>query len=152
MKRIQRKREKGWQMPKDAIYVGRPSKWGNPVKLEGDQLYVHAGHRRKLLDPWVLLEGYGNNMDAVLTIYHNLLIGARFSNPDLNYWSKKLHGRIVNDIEDFIGKKYIVCWCGPKEKCHADILLKIIEKRIKSYTREKHNIDIAKKIYKKESK
>lgn len=29
-KRIQRKRTKGWRMPKDAVYVGRPTKWGNP--------------------------------------------------------------------------------------------------------------------------
>lgn len=29
-KRIQRKRTKGWKMPKNTVYVGRPSKWGNP--------------------------------------------------------------------------------------------------------------------------
>ena len=36
MKRIQRKRNKGWRMPKNAIYVGRPTKWGNPFSLYGD--------------------------------------------------------------------------------------------------------------------
>jgi len=30
MKRIQRKRVKGWRMPPNTVYVGRPSKWGNP--------------------------------------------------------------------------------------------------------------------------
>ncbi len=29
-KRIQRKRTKGWRMPAGAVYVGRPTKWGNP--------------------------------------------------------------------------------------------------------------------------
>ena len=29
-KRIQRKRTKGWQMPPNCVYVGRPTKWGNP--------------------------------------------------------------------------------------------------------------------------
>lgn len=29
-KRIQRKRAKGWRMPEGAIYVGRPTRWGNP--------------------------------------------------------------------------------------------------------------------------
>lgn len=29
-KRIQRKRTKGWRMPEGAVYVGRPTKWGNP--------------------------------------------------------------------------------------------------------------------------
>ena len=32
-KRIQRKRTKGWRMPDGAVYVGRPTKWGNPFKM-----------------------------------------------------------------------------------------------------------------------
>lgn len=27
--RIQRKRSKGWRMPENTVYVGRPTKWGN---------------------------------------------------------------------------------------------------------------------------
>lgn len=29
-RRIQRKRTKGWKMPPNTVYVGRPTKWGNP--------------------------------------------------------------------------------------------------------------------------
>ena len=29
-KRIQRKRTKSWRKPEGAVYVGRPTKWGNP--------------------------------------------------------------------------------------------------------------------------
>lgn len=32
MKRIQRKRIKGWKMPENTVYVGRPTKYGNPYK------------------------------------------------------------------------------------------------------------------------
>lgn len=32
-KRIQRKRSKGWKMPENTVYVGRPTKWGNPFKV-----------------------------------------------------------------------------------------------------------------------
>ena len=35
-KRIQRKRTKGWRMPENTVYVGRPTKWGNPFKV-GDK-------------------------------------------------------------------------------------------------------------------
>lgn len=40
--RIQRKRTRGWKMPPNTVYVGRPSKWGNPVvhpcsKVAADQ-------------------------------------------------------------------------------------------------------------------
>jgi hypothetical protein len=31
--RIQRKRTKGWKMPTNTVYVGRPTKWGNPYPL-----------------------------------------------------------------------------------------------------------------------
>jgi hypothetical protein len=31
--RIQRKRTKGWKMPKNTVYVGRPTKWGNPFPV-----------------------------------------------------------------------------------------------------------------------
>lgn len=33
MKRIQRKRTKGWRMPENTVYIGRGSKWGNPYKV-----------------------------------------------------------------------------------------------------------------------
>ena len=29
-RRIQRKRTRGWRMPEGVVYVGRPSRWGNP--------------------------------------------------------------------------------------------------------------------------
>ena len=28
--RVQRRRTKGWRMPPNTIYVGRPTKWANP--------------------------------------------------------------------------------------------------------------------------
>lgn len=32
-KRVQRKRVKGWRMPANTVYVGRPTKWGNPYPI-----------------------------------------------------------------------------------------------------------------------
>ncbi|RKY69337.1 MAG: hypothetical protein DRQ02_01370 [Candidatus Latescibacterota bacterium] len=36
--RIQRKRNRGWRMPANTIYVGRPTRWGNPfhVGMQGN--------------------------------------------------------------------------------------------------------------------
>ena len=31
--RIKVKRQKGWRLPEDAVFVGRPTKWGNPYRL-----------------------------------------------------------------------------------------------------------------------
>jgi hypothetical protein len=46
--RIQRKRAKGWRMPAGAVYVGRPTVWGNPF----------AVHQRMLWTPAVVVELY----------------------------------------------------------------------------------------------
>lgn len=31
--RVQRRRSRGWRMPAGVVYVGRPSRWGNPYPL-----------------------------------------------------------------------------------------------------------------------
>jgi hypothetical protein len=31
--RIQRQRTNGWRMPANAVYVGRPTRWGNPFPV-----------------------------------------------------------------------------------------------------------------------
>ena len=31
--RIYRQRRKGWRMPEGAVYVGRPTPWGNPYSM-----------------------------------------------------------------------------------------------------------------------
>ncbi len=33
--RIQRRRAAGWRMPEGAVYVGRPTRWGNPFPHNG---------------------------------------------------------------------------------------------------------------------
>lgn len=32
--RIQLRRAKGWRLPADAVHVARPSRWGNPYRIE----------------------------------------------------------------------------------------------------------------------
>jgi len=118
MKRIQRKRTKGWKMPDNAVYVGRPTKWGNPFKLRGDQIYINASYRRKILSPWVWY-GVGDISDVVhlfrMMVIHNCV------NVDMQYWHehfKKL------DIEELRGKD-LACWCPLDKPCHADFLIEV---------------------------
>ena len=37
--RIQRRRTRGWRMPVRAVYVGRPTRWGNP--FDWRDIYDH---------------------------------------------------------------------------------------------------------------
>jgi hypothetical protein len=52
-KRIQRKRTKGWRMPAGAIYVGRPTVYGNPYRV-GPREATEGRHRAIHLYRWSL--------------------------------------------------------------------------------------------------
>lgn len=51
--RIQRQRLKGWRMPPNTVYVGRPSRWGNPWTVEGWRSALDAvnEYRKALENP-----------------------------------------------------------------------------------------------------
>jgi hypothetical protein len=122
MKRIQRKRTKGWKMPGNTICVSRPSKWGNPLKLVGDCIYIHSGYRRRLLDPWVYYTV--GDIDDLIYLYRKLWDETEFSNKDLQHWSdgfKKL------DLNELKGKD-LACWCPLSSPCHADVLIELCMK------------------------
>jgi hypothetical protein len=59
--RIQRKRTKGWKMPENTVYVGRPGKWGNPYIIS------HGGWTREvavdLFRKWVRACGGWSDWD-----------------------------------------------------------------------------------------
>jgi hypothetical protein len=106
-RRFQRQRTAGWQMPAGAIYVGRPTKWGNPLSK-----WVWAGftveeavadYRRWLLGEPVKWKG------IVAAAEHYL----RQKPPALEAVKAELRGRDL------------VCWCKPGARCHADVLLEL---------------------------
>ena len=79
--------------PKDAVYVGRPSKWGNPVSIKEIQ---------RLRPTLTEEEARG---EAI--ICYGRYLG---ENTELRKQLPELRG------------KDLVCWCAPKH-CHADILV-----------------------------
>lgn len=124
MKRIQRKRTKGWKMPKNTVYVGRPTKWGNPLRLRGDCIYIDAGWRRKYtMNRWVyLMQG---TLEDVVNYYDLLLNGEYLGDDvDMKHWNIKLRELNVNELRG----KDLACWCGEKGHCHADVLINKINK------------------------
>ena len=121
--RIQRKRTKGYKMPKTAIYVGRGSKWGNPFKLVGDMIYVDAGHRRKVLSKWVLYyQDGGYKVEDVVKLFRDLLmdLNSHEVEPEIGDRFKYMRDR----IKDLEGKK-LACWCNIRSCCHSDVLIEL---------------------------
>ena len=99
-KRIQRKRIKGWKMPSNAVYVGRPTKWGNPYRV-GDKFRVLSNGEYC----------YGEfDLDTIISLYED--------------WIKdKIRFKKLN-IKELKGKD-LACWCPLDKPCHADILIKL---------------------------
>jgi hypothetical protein len=101
-RRIQRRRTKGWTMPRDAVYVGRPSFWGNPYRLDTRPAKLPAGmpwDRRAAVDAYALMLASGWRLRR---------------NPG--------HAIVERAIAELEGKD-LVCWCPLGVPCHADVLL-----------------------------
>lgn len=108
-KRIRRSRKRGWRMPKNTIYVGRPTKFGNPY-------YVNPVMR--LGDPDPLYAVFGPEGRQIGQAYYD--------QKDAAQYAVELFAEMVNG-EDFseIQGKNLACWCVCGEPCHADVLLKL---------------------------
>jgi hypothetical protein len=96
--RIQRKRTKGWRMPQGAIYVGRPTRWGNPFAMGEMNSYAEDEDH-----PY----GRPSTAEEVVALYR---MGITFVPP---YAFEPLRG---HDL---------VCWCPLDQPCHADVLLEV---------------------------
>jgi len=102
--RIQRKRSKGWRMPEGAVYVGRPSYWGNPYGPLGfpAEAVTDGMVWSDQWRPWAV-----KRYRAWLEL------------PGETGFARK-----VEAVVELAGKD-LACWCPLDEPCHADVLLEI---------------------------
>ena len=107
-KRIQRKRTRGWKMPRRTIYVGRPSRFGNPYELRNEHgiwFVIRSGERVGVFESKGMAAQ--NAIDWYLNYLSNLSIDER------QY--------IFDSLRDF----NLACWCPLDQPCHADVLLEL---------------------------
>ena len=109
-KRIQRKRTKGWKMPAGAVYVGRPTRWGNPYSEKGISEY---GFQRGEKSLYLVTR----RRAAVALFARDCLDRAMHSPREFEEWIAPLRG------------KDLACWCRPGQECHADVLLALANRR-----------------------
>jgi hypothetical protein len=110
-KRIQLRRTKGWRKPEGAIVVARPSKWGNPYRIE----------KRDGTHPWVVMSSWRDH-----------ILGAHETKAEAAEHSVEVYeiqvGYAVDarevDISPLTGHD-LMCWCPLDQPCHADVLLEI---------------------------
>ncbi|WP_082083840.1 DUF4326 domain-containing protein [Gordonia sihwensis] len=128
-KRIQRKRVKGYRMPAGTIYVGRPTKWGNPfgVVREGGFMWVEPGGTRIVCSTDRATNMRERHQEAV-DLYRAwmadsqcrpMVANGRFSGT--LYYNQ---GVLGGDLETLRGHD-LACWCPLDLPCHADVLLEL---------------------------
>ena len=111
--RIQRKRSKGWRMPDGAVYVGRPSRWGNPWRP--DQFtrgVIEPTHPRAI-------QRAVNKFREALTI-DGIFYPKRLPKGARRY----VPYTTIEDVRELRGKD-LACWCPLEQPCHADVLLEL---------------------------
>lgn len=106
--RIRRPRRKGAPLPAGAVYVGRPTLWGNPFM---DRPGI--GHARGVILHAKWLEG---------RIGAHMLENMGFSLGEIEALDR-LRARVLHRLPDLAGKD-LACWCPLTSAwCHAATLL-----------------------------
>jgi hypothetical protein len=94
--RIRLQRAKGWRKPEDAIVVSRPSKWGNPFKL--DEPHPETGERL--------------TREEMVRLFRA-------------HVSPGGPGELSRAQLDELRGHDLACWCRLDQPCHADVLLEL---------------------------
>jgi hypothetical protein len=124
-KRIQRKRAKGWRMPEGAVYVGRPTIYGNPFRAYKCGCCGSWDVKDDNAVTYVVSHEYARQHGVKVTQREAAREAVRLYAEDLLDW---FGGRLRYEPElscrvaDLRGKD-LACWCPLDQPCHADVLL-----------------------------
>lgn len=115
-KRIQRRRTKGWRMPPNCVYVGRPTWFGNPFTRND---YYGSGYSGSLeVATKYCVDAYREWLTGV-----PFLLDWREPRHLLGWLEGCREGR-VERLKTLRGKD-LSCWCPLDQPCHADVLLEV---------------------------
>jgi len=118
--RIQRRRTKGWRMPEGAVYVGRPTKYGNKFAVGRHyKRHVGAGIPRLGLS-FIYLEAFEGYQDASFTT-----ITSRAEAVEWFRWYLAQTPTSTAALCAELRGKDLACWCPLDQPCHADVLLEL---------------------------
>ena len=106
--RIQLRRTKGWRMPENTVSVARrPHRsFGNPYTIEGARQAGFTGSDKDL---------------------RQLVVGFFANAMEKGFNNVAFHRA---NLEELRGKN-LACWCPLDHPCHADVLLKLANRKVK---------------------
>jgi len=132
--RVQRKRTKGWRMPENTVYVGRPSKFGNPFDFSRSEYCWAAlsfgckgdaaGRREAsvcafrdwIAPPWGRRTLSSEEQPKMVTARGEVKLGPKVTAGE---------APSIDEIKAELRGKNLACWCPLDRPCHADVLLEI---------------------------
>jgi len=132
-RRVQRMRAKDWKMPANTIYVGRPTKWGNPFDFRSADNCWNAlamgcrgdakGRREaavKAFREWI-----SDPRGRVQEMEFGVVMEARGEHIPLGPRAKAGASPSLDEIRAELRGKNLACWCPINHPCHADVLLEL---------------------------
>lgn len=111
-KRIQRKRTKGWKMPRNTVSVTRRGRFGNPFVW---QPLVERLGKDAAIEASVL---------AFQTMIEDRIIAPRHL-PEIDAYYRGEPVPSIMEIARNLRGKNLACWCPLDQPCHADVLLRL---------------------------
>lgn len=104
-------------MPLNTVYVGRPTRWGNPASIVDVTDEARSDNRR-----WRVTSDAGEYMSDYLDSKEE----ARQVATD--WYREAIAGPVLRYDPDWFSPlrgKDLACWCPLEQPCHADVLLEL---------------------------
>jgi hypothetical protein len=90
-------------MPEGAVYVGRPTKWGNPFEVGIDGTHAEC-----------------------IKLYGALSLGFLCVSKSAEHIDRQRRARrVMEAAQRELRGKDLACWCPLNQPCHADVLLEL---------------------------
>ena len=120
--RIQLRRTHGWRKPAGTIVVARPTRWGNPFRIDdlADLIEHYEISHNGDAPPRGALRGQAQRMAVS---WFADMVTTRIPRQ---VWPKAAHHYPSTDeiIAALTGHD-LACWCPLDQPCHADVLLEL---------------------------
>ena len=113
-KRIQRRRAAGWRKPEGAVYVGRPTIWGNPYRVARQGKMTWNVYSFDATEPMVSFTSRTGREARQFAVDRLIDLFTHHRDP----WGR-------DRVRSELAGRDLTCWCPEDQPCHADVLLEI---------------------------
>lgn len=123
--RVQRTRKAGQPgIPAGAVYVGRPTRWGNPSRV------IRSG------GGWAVEYDHDGKQGGVVGTFTDVREARRFA-TDAYREHLKAHPELAEVARREFAGRDLACWCplpqpGEPDHCHAAVLLQAVAEQQKA--------------------